>query len=467
MPANRRGAGGGRHFHRRRRARAPPAPPRTVDGAPVGRDFDLDDGGGLGAVRRVGLPATGADARTGRRVADFGPLPERGPRGAAMALGAGLTTAPALRTRPLLTLAPATEQPPRQYRSGGAKLREFGLQPRTAGLRLAKLPAKPPVLPRQRPERRLLAPRPPQGLAKRLVRTRRPRARRLLRAQQPLLQPFLHSSCGPERAPQIVAQLTQLPAEPDDLLVPTLNGLLVGLPLQLLPGQPILQPGDILLPPLNLLAKRLYRLLPLLHDSVQPRGLLRRQSARESLVQPGHLLAKRLKRAALPRLDTGFAKKLLLSSHFRLERLDVLLRRAADFLQLPDARGKLHPAVVEMPLQRTRPRERSHLLEPQPLAARLRRLRARTLALVQRTPVRLCGCGQPGRMRTWGIRPLDQRNFRLNIFCAYRHADMISTCRISLPVAREDSIRWRRCARHRVHHGLDKRLHRSIRSSGP
>ena len=54
-----------------------------------------------------------------------------------MALGAGLSAAPALRARLLLPLAPAPEQPPRQHRSGGAKLRELGLQPRPAGLRLA------------------------------------------------------------------------------------------------------------------------------------------------------------------------------------------------------------------------------------------------------------------------------------------------------------------------------------------
>ena len=296
-----------------------------------------------------------------------------------MAPGAGLPAAPALRARLLLPFAPAPEQPSRQHRSRGAKLPELGLQPRPAGLRLAKRPAKPPVLPGQRPERRLLTPRSPQGLAKRLVRTRRPRA------QQPLLQSFLRDVRGPEGDTQIVAQFPQLPAEPDDLLVTPLDRLLVGLRLQLLPGQPILQPLNLLAQTTAFRAQRLYRVLPLLHGPAQPRGLPRRQRARESLAQPGHLHAQRRERAALARLDTGFAKLLLPSIHFRLG----VLRRAADFLHLLHARGKLPPAVVEMPLQRTRPRARIHFLPPQLLTARLRRVRPSPFPLEQRTPVRL------------------------------------------------------------------------------
>ena len=136
-------------------------------------------------------------------------------------IGQTLPAAPALRTRLLLPLVLAPEQPLRQRRSRGAKLREFGLQPRTAGLRPAERTAQPSVLPRQRPERRLLAPRPPQGLAEFRVPTRRHRARRILRAQQPLLQPLLHSTSGPEGD----TQFPQLPVEPDELLLAATWGI--------------------------------------------------------------------------------------------------------------------------------------------------------------------------------------------------------------------------------------------------
>ena len=59
---------GRRHFHGRRRALAGPAPARTADHALVGLDLDLDEGGFLGAVRRIELPAPAADARIRRRV---------------------------------------------------------------------------------------------------------------------------------------------------------------------------------------------------------------------------------------------------------------------------------------------------------------------------------------------------------------------------------------------------------------
>ena len=61
----------------------------------MGSDFDLDDARYTGAVRHVGLPATGAEARIDRRVAHILPLLERGPQGAAVSGGAGLPAAPA------------------------------------------------------------------------------------------------------------------------------------------------------------------------------------------------------------------------------------------------------------------------------------------------------------------------------------------------------------------------------------
>ena len=282
-----------------------------------------------------------------------------------MALGAGLPAAPAPGARFLLPLALAPEQPLRQRRPGGAKLREFGLQPRPPGLRPQERTPQPRVLPGQAPDRALLAMRPPQGLAEFRARARRrPRAQRLLRAQQPRLQPSPRDGRGSERDTQFLARFPQLPAEIDDLLHPAIDELLLEPRLHLLQGQPSLQPLDLLAQTTGFRAQGLDLLLPPLHGPAQTRGLL----------------AQRLERAGLPGLDAGFAELLLQPLYFRLERPDVLLRRAADFLQLIHARGKLPPAVVETPLQRTRTGAGIHFLPPQLLAARLRLLRARARA---------------------------------------------------------------------------------------
>ena len=76
-----------------------PAPARTADHTLVGLDLDLDEGGFLGAVRRIGLPAASADGRIGRRVELFGALIEPGPLGAAVAGRAALLAALAFRAR--------------------------------------------------------------------------------------------------------------------------------------------------------------------------------------------------------------------------------------------------------------------------------------------------------------------------------------------------------------------------------
>ena len=65
----------------------------------MGLDLDLDEGGFLGAVRRIGLPAPAADARIRRRVVLFGSLLEPGPLGAAVAGRAVLLAALTLRAR--------------------------------------------------------------------------------------------------------------------------------------------------------------------------------------------------------------------------------------------------------------------------------------------------------------------------------------------------------------------------------
>lgn len=105
----------------------------------------------------------------------------------------------------------------------------------------------------------------------------------------------------------------------------------------------------------------------------QPGGLL---------AQQGDLLAQRHERAVLARLDPRFREQLLQPLHFRLERQRVL-RRATNFLHLTGGLIELLPAELELPLERTRTGTGIHLLPPQLLAASLRRIRARTLALVQ------------------------------------------------------------------------------------
>ena len=84
---------------------------------PAGVALELEgriDGGETLAVRHIGLPATGTDARILRRVAPFRLLPEPGPLGVAVAGRAALLAALAPRARLLLPLALAAEQRLRQ-----------------------------------------------------------------------------------------------------------------------------------------------------------------------------------------------------------------------------------------------------------------------------------------------------------------------------------------------------------------
>ena len=71
-----------RHRRRRhfpgRRAIAGPAPPPAADHVLVGLDLDLDEGGFLGAVCRIGLSALRAHARIGRRIVFLGAFFESG-----------------------------------------------------------------------------------------------------------------------------------------------------------------------------------------------------------------------------------------------------------------------------------------------------------------------------------------------------------------------------------------------------
>ena len=156
---------GGRHFHGRRRALAGPAPARTADHALVGLDLDLDEGGFLGAVRRIGLPAPAADARIRRRVVLFGALIEPGPLGAAVAGRAALLAALVFRARLVLLLALAAVERPRQHRPGRTKPLKLDFQRLDPVPRRLRALAQAGVLPGQRLDRSLLAPRPSQSPA--------------------------------------------------------------------------------------------------------------------------------------------------------------------------------------------------------------------------------------------------------------------------------------------------------------
>ena len=148
----------------------------------------------------------------------------------------------------------------------------------------------------------------------------------------------------------------------------------------------------------------------------------------QGVVQPDDFHTQRHHRAAPARLDAGFRKQLLQPRHFRLEEQRVL-RRAADLLRLLDGRVELVPALVELPLQRTRTGTGGHLCLAQLFRARFRRVRPRPFRLragmrlfVQRRPV----AGLQHRRRRGG-RPdpvvrLGQRQCRPKILVAHRHA---------------------------------------------
>ena len=115
---------GRRHFHGRGRTLAGPAQARAADHALVGLDLDLDEGGFLGAVRRIGLPTLCADACIRRRVDLFGALLEPGPLGATVAGRPVLMAALASRTRFVLLLALTPVELLRQHGPGRAQLLE-------------------------------------------------------------------------------------------------------------------------------------------------------------------------------------------------------------------------------------------------------------------------------------------------------------------------------------------------------
>ena len=133
-------------------------------------DLDLDQGRLLGAVGRVRAPATPAHPRIGGQGCAPRCVPQAPARGAAVARRTGLPAPPPPRTRPLLPLARAAGIPLGQRRTRRAKLRQPGFQALDPPPRHPHPLAEPGLLPRQRSDRRLLAPRPAQGLVQLRVR---------------------------------------------------------------------------------------------------------------------------------------------------------------------------------------------------------------------------------------------------------------------------------------------------------
>ena len=143
---------------------------------------------------------------------------------------------------------------------------------------------------------------------------------------------------------------------------------------------------------------------------------------RHRLAQPGDFHAQRHDRAELARLDAGFRKQLLQPRHLGLQGEGVL-RRAADCLRLLLGRLQLVPALVELPLQITRPGTGIYLCSSQLFAARFGRIRPRPFPLVPRTKVAR-SARQPRNLRRWPS-PSDllrQRRGRPNILVENRHA---------------------------------------------
>ena len=164
------GHGGRRHLGGRRRAPACPPPAWPADHPAVRTDLDFDQGRLLGAVGRVRAPATPAHPRIGGRVVLPGAFLKPRTLRAAVARRTGLPAPPPPRTRPLLPLARAAGIPLGQRRTRRAKLRQPGFQALDPPPRHPHPLAEPGLLPRQRSDHRLLAPRPAQGLAQLRVR---------------------------------------------------------------------------------------------------------------------------------------------------------------------------------------------------------------------------------------------------------------------------------------------------------
>ena len=395
--------GGCRHLHGRRRALARPAPARAADHTPVGPDLDLDEGGLLGAVGRIGAPASATHARIGRRVMLFRAFFETGPLGAAMAASAGLPASPTPGTWRLLPLALAAEQRLRQHRTGRAKLRQPGFQLPDPPLRCLHGLAETGLLPDQRPDRGLLAPRSAERLAQLGVGARQRLRQRLpdraqlgqlglrplpsgLRRLHGLAQPSdlagrrLRTPClGRAQQPGSQAPLRgfgdlQRMAQCSDLVGQRPNRIL-----------PVAQSRQLAVDPKDLMqlpaqrvvvSVRLEQDLAKLADLVLP-GLQRRHG----LAQPRDLHAQCHDRAALARVHTCLPKEIVQTPHLRAQP-QCVLRRSTSFPRLLDHHPQLATRRLEARPPRPRIATRRHFRPAQLFRPRLRRLRTSPLLFV-------------------------------------------------------------------------------------
>ena len=382
----------------------------------MGLDLDLDEGGLLGAVRRIALPAVCADACIRRRVDLFGSLLESGPLGAAVAGRAVLLTAHSLRARLLLLLAPAPVEPLRQHRPSRAQPVKLGLQRLDPTPRPPDGLAQPSVLPGQRPDRGLLAPRPAQDPAQlrihvgQLLRQRpaggaKPRKpgfrrlpARLRRLHGPVQPGVLLAQPGDRgllasRPPKYIAQVSGLVewqsrqgrperaelGKPSPQLLPRMLGHLQGqaYPVKLRGQRPDRLALVAQSPKLRNVADNLAVLPPdrLLVALLSLHGLaqlevLGLQRCEPDLPNPG---------CRRRRLGEGLRKLLAQARHFPVQSGRAGPNLATQLLRLLDGRVELATADLEPRLPRTGIGTGRYFRPAQFLAARLRRLaRARS-----------------------------------------------------------------------------------------
>ena len=283
----------------------------------------------------------------------FGALIEPGPLGAAVAGRAALLAALVFRARLVLLLALAAVERPRQHRPGRTKPLKLDFQRLDPVPRRLRALAQAGVLPGQRLDRSLLAPRSPQrraqlsSLVGRQLRQRRPGRPKLGEPGLQLLLPGLEHLQGMAQPEDLVgqrpgpglgvAQYPHLPVEPKGLAGQLLRGLPDALRPLLLLVEARVQPGVLLVPPDHLLvepaefrAKRPDGLLlvrgrlqdgaPPGRSGPRPGRALTGLRCRQGLAQPGVLLAQRPGRIE-GRRDAGFRKERLQARHFRRQGL--------------------------------------------------------------------------------------------------------------------------------------------------
>ena len=335
------------------------APAATHDAPCMRLHVDLHDPRATLAIGHIGRAATAAHPRLLRRFVDLGPFLKRRPRRAPMPGRAGLLAAPALRTRLVLLLASATVQPLRQHRTAGANLGQLRLQSRFALLPFPYRLAQPGIVPGQRPDGGLV----------------------------------------PPRAPQRLAQLSRLLAQP---------------PRQALPVRT--KPPE--LPPKGFPARPRHP-----HRPAQPCVLLARL---------GECHAQRHRRAATARVHTRRGQQFCQPLHLLVQENRVL-RRAADRFDLLARLGQLLPIGLEPRLQGTELGPGRNLRPPTLFGPRFGRLRARHFPLMAQAPRR-----DLIRPRELGIRgglvhPPNRRQSVANILRAHGHARNHSGIPIMLP----------------------------------